>query len=447
MLSKIIAVLKDLPGELVHHILGHIATPKEGYALAPCATVSDKWQQVVESLSFTEVTIHLTNASILSGETTPQTLANIISGTRLRSLRKLRLIIDFDPLSFTSVTDSLQRRMKLGSDFVDVVDGFVDTMNSWKREALFDLEIHEEQSCGHHLNHFGSDFVHGPRRSIQCVRSIRLMEYNCDRCRCCSYRGLLSYLCTAMSGSGSLDGITYEYQERVPRNRAIHYERWDFLPLGLKSLTIINNEQSGDEREIVLAHSALNRSLMNISCQLKTLRVSHSLDVVSLFLSCAISTGLNARWHHLQHISMTCAALGLNGEILEMEMTLLAKAVQQMPSIKKIELWSAKTKDQSYFSYTVDGRDARAVWEMSWDFRVSEALADAWSLTARQDTWRDLTIEVRRFVPDDGGEREPLAASAFSGERLYSADDCRKPRFGIPYSNQFEYSYEYEVWG
>ncbi|CAI0653193.1 unnamed protein product [Colletotrichum noveboracense] len=72
------------------------------------------WNQILEPYLFAEVTFRLTNASILSGDITPNTLANTIRGSRLLCSQKLRLVIDVDLSSFTTVVDYPRRRRDWG---------------------------------------------------------------------------------------------------------------------------------------------------------------------------------------------------------------------------------------------------------------------------------------------------------------------------------------------
>ncbi|KAL3304784.1 hypothetical protein RB213_015716 [Colletotrichum asianum] len=148
-LSETRVTRDDLPRELATQILEYVVAQKDDYPLAPLAAVCKLWNQILEPHLFAEGTFRLTNASILSGDITPDTLANTIRGSRLPCLKKLRLVIDVDLSSFTTIVDYPRRRMRLGADFADVMDGFFDTMAGWKRDASFDLDIHEEQSCGH----------------------------------------------------------------------------------------------------------------------------------------------------------------------------------------------------------------------------------------------------------------------------------------------------------
>ncbi|KAK1853523.1 hypothetical protein CCHR01_03840 [Colletotrichum chrysophilum] len=48
-----------------------------------------------------------------------------------------------------------------------------------------------------------------------------------------------------MKGSDHLKEISYGYQERVRRNRSIQYERWDFLPPAVESLTVRDMDEQG----------------------------------------------------------------------------------------------------------------------------------------------------------------------------------------------------------
>lgn len=93
----------DLPRELATQILEYVVVHKDDSLLAPLAAVCKLWNQILEPYLFAEVTFRLTNASILSGDITPDTLANTIRGSRLLCLQKLRLVIDVDLSSFTTI--------------------------------------------------------------------------------------------------------------------------------------------------------------------------------------------------------------------------------------------------------------------------------------------------------------------------------------------------------
>ncbi|KAK2022248.1 hypothetical protein LX32DRAFT_698811 [Colletotrichum zoysiae] len=437
-----------VPDEQLWKIMLDLSDHEEQQAMEPFVKrkMEESWERILvewKPAEARQVTFYLTNASLLSGGITPRTVANTIHGWRLLGLKKLSLVIDFDPSSFTTIIDSRQRQIRLGGAFVDVVDGIVNTLEGWKRDALFDLEIHEERSCGHHLNHFGSELVHGPRRSIDCVRSIRHAEYSYDRCRCCSYRGLLSHLCSAMSESDSLKDISYAYQERDHRNRAIQYEGWDFLPSGVRSLTVHGMDEPNDACEMLSASGVSRRTFRMIGRQLEALHVSHYMDVLSLGLT------LSLPWPHLRNLSITLSAFEMDNEVVETEMIKIAKAAREMPNIRQIELWSVCRGSASYFCYAIKKEDARAIWQMNRDFRVSEALANEWASTARHHTSQELTIEVRKVASADERRMIPpyRAATELFQQRLYAADCHAKHKFGIPYSQRFEYAREYDIWG
>lgn len=339
--------------------------------------------------------------------------------------------------------------MRLGADFADVMDGFFDTMATWKRDASFDLNIHEEQSCGHHLNHLGSKLAQGTLRTVHCVRSIRHLEFNCDRCRCCSYRGLLSYLCSAMKGSDHLKEISYGYQERVRRNRSIQYERWDFLPPAVESLTVRDIDEQG---YWCRPSTVFRTSLLSARHQLRTFCCSNAMDA-SLLKGPRL---VLLRWPFLQHLSMNFFGLGLEADesLFDPLMIMMAEAARGMPKIKLLELWftgqKIKARDAGHFCYTVN-KNAHAVWSMNREFRLSDILKSEWDTTAREHTSRGLTTEVRRtnFVPGDVVEALSPAreAAALFSERSYAADPSPKQMFKISYENRFEYRQEYEIWG
>ncbi|KAH0429076.1 hypothetical protein CcaCcLH18_08703 [Colletotrichum camelliae] len=446
-LSEIRATETGLLPELVTQILEYVVFQQDDRQLAPLAAVCRLWNQILEPYLFAEVTFRLTNASILSGDITPDTLANTIRGSRLLCLKKLRLVIDLDLSSFTAISDYPRRRMRLGADFADVMDGFFDTMASWKRDASFDLDIHEERSCGHYLNHLESKLAQGTLRTVHCVRSIRYLEFNCDRCRCCSYRGLLSYLCSVMKGSDHIKEISYGYQERVDRNRSIQYERWDFLPPAVESLSVHNMDE---QRPWCRPSTVFRISLLSARHQLKSFSCSNAIDA-SLLQG---PRSVLLRWPFLQHLSMTFFGLGQH-IFVDTLMIMMAEVARGMPQIKLLELWftgqEIRGRGAGYFCYTVDNKKARAVWSMNRDFELSENLTSAWDITARQHTSRGLTTEVRRtdIAPGDMTRALPPAreAAAFFSERSYAADPSQKQKFEISYEHRFEYRQEYEIWG
>uniref|UniRef100_L2FVA3 F-box domain-containing protein n=1 Tax=Colletotrichum fructicola (strain Nara gc5) TaxID=1213859 RepID=L2FVA3_COLFN len=82
-----------LPSELRLQILEYLLALKPE-RLAPYTTFCRPWQHRIEPILFEEVTLYVTTANILSGKTTPSTLADIIRGPRIQDLKKLSIVID-----------------------------------------------------------------------------------------------------------------------------------------------------------------------------------------------------------------------------------------------------------------------------------------------------------------------------------------------------------------
>ncbi|KAK2729840.1 hypothetical protein CKAH01_10005 [Colletotrichum kahawae] len=165
------AAWDDLPDELRLHILGYLTHDKGNRA--PYGSTCRQWQSIMESFIFQEVTFYVTNASILSGSHTPQKLATILSGPRLKFLNKLRLIINIDMITFTSISDVKMQRIKLGTGLVDVIDGFMNVLRDWNHEPSFDLEVNDLMDCGHRLIEYGSDlWLRRHLRPVECVRAL-----------------------------------------------------------------------------------------------------------------------------------------------------------------------------------------------------------------------------------------------------------------------------------
>lgn len=206
-ITTTVKMWKLLPNELRLQILEYLLALKPE-RLAPYTTFCRPWQHRIDPILFEEVTLYVTTANILSGKTTPSTLADIIRGPRIQDLKKLSIVIDFDPSSFTIVTDGPRRQMQLGAAFADVIDGTFDAMRGWRRDQVyFHLGIHEKRSCGHHLIHYGSKLADLQGKTIDCVRSIRHLEYIVDICRCCSLRGLPAMIFSTIS----TDPLVTEY--------------------------------------------------------------------------------------------------------------------------------------------------------------------------------------------------------------------------------------------
>lgn len=213
-----------LPNELRLQILEYLLALKPE-RLAPYTTFCRPWQHRIEPILFEEVTLYVTTANILSGKTTPSTLADIVRGPRIQDLKKLSIVIDFDPPSSTIVTDGPRRQMQLGAAFADAIDGTFDAMRGWRRDQVcFHLDIHEKRSCSHHLIHHGSKLADLQGKTIDCVRSIRHLEYIVDRCRCCSFRGLPAMICSTISTDPWV--TEYGFDRRDP---AMFEEEFDFL--------------------------------------------------------------------------------------------------------------------------------------------------------------------------------------------------------------------------
>ncbi|KAF3800436.1 hypothetical protein GCG54_00014235 [Colletotrichum gloeosporioides] len=322
----------SLPNELKLQILEYLLAQKPD-RLAPYTTFCRPWQHRIEPILFEEVTLYVTTANILSGKTTPSTLADIIRGPRTQDLKKLNIVIDFDPSSFAIVTDGPRRQGQLCAAFTDVIDGTFDAMRDWKREQVFfDLEIHEERSCGHHLIHYGSKLADRQGKTIDCVRSIRHKEYNAIRCRCCSFRGLLSMICSTMSKE--LRDIEFGFQRRDISNLSIFEEGFDFVPSGLKSLTVRNLTPSGYDpydRRYGWFYPC-SSSIVKVSRSLETLQIS---DPVENILGGRFGDIPNAPnlpwWPNLRSLSVTSTRLRDFASDAQAELDYMAEVAERMP--------------------------------------------------------------------------------------------------------------------
>ncbi|KAK2058511.1 hypothetical protein LY76DRAFT_654937 [Colletotrichum caudatum] len=198
----------------------------------------------------------------------------------------------------------------------------------------------------------------------------------------------------------------------------MQYEGWDFLPSGVKFLTIHGMVEPNDASEMLSASGVSRRTFRMISRQLETLHVSHYMDALSLGLKFSL------QWPHVRDLSITLSAFEMNSEAVETEMVKIAKAARELPDIRQIEFWSVCGGNASYFCYAINKEDARAMWQMNRDFRVSEALANEWASTARQHTSQELRMEVRKMASADERRMIPpyRAATEFFQQRLYAAD-------------------------
>ncbi|KAH0421565.1 hypothetical protein CcaCcLH18_13358 [Colletotrichum camelliae] len=364
----------SLPNELRFQILESLLALKPD-RLAPYATLCRPWQHRIEPILFEEVTLYVTTANILSGKTTPSTLADMIRGPRTKDLKKLKIVIDFDPTSFTIVTDALKRRVQLGAAFADVIDGTFEAMRGWTREqTFFDLEVHEERSCGHHLIHYGGKLAGRHEKTIDCVRSIRHKEYNADRCGCCSYRGLLSMVCSTMSKE--LRDIEFGFQRCDIRNLSIFKEGFNFVPSGLKALTVRNMAPAGydpyDRR--YGRFYPCSSSIVKVSRNLETLQIS---DPVENLLGGEFGFIPKAPdfpwWPNLKSLSVTSTRLRDFASDAQAEPDCMAEVAQRMPQLRWLELWCIGTNiahldNAGRLLYRVNPCDAHLSWEAGWNF-------------------------------------------------------------------------------
>ncbi|CAI0651649.1 unnamed protein product [Colletotrichum noveboracense] len=167
-------VWDHLPNELRLQILGCLA--HEDGNRASYGSVCRQWLQIMEPYIFEDITFYVTNDSVLSGSHTPQKLAAALRGPRLKYLKTLRLVVDIDLFTFTSISHAHSQRMQLGAAFVEVVDGFVDVLRDWKEDAYFELQVYDIADCGHHLLEYGSVLLSNDnQRTIQCVAALRSM--------------------------------------------------------------------------------------------------------------------------------------------------------------------------------------------------------------------------------------------------------------------------------
>ncbi|KAI8169788.1 hypothetical protein K4K49_010945 [Colletotrichum sp. SAR 10_70] len=102
-----------MPNELRLQILGYLA--HEDGDRASYGSVCRQWLQIMEPYIFEDITFYVTNASVLSGSHTPQKLVAALRQPRLKYLKTLRLVVDIDLFTFTSIyhAHSQPRRMPM----------------------------------------------------------------------------------------------------------------------------------------------------------------------------------------------------------------------------------------------------------------------------------------------------------------------------------------------
>lgn len=377
-----------LPRELFLSILEDIRTARDRN-LTSCIMVCRTWRTLFEKFNFENLSVEVTNATLWRARCEANNVAagRLIAaprseilllrdamdrGERLKWLKTLRIVINFEAPSTRTQEDRLQH------DFVKRIDEFFALLKDWEDKATFDLEIREEPSCGHHLAHYGSNLIrtdkarlsidfptsNTSRRWIKCVKSIRHVELCYDRCHCCKYRGLLSIICSNMSER--LESIKYMFRERNLKDASMNNEKWDFVPPSVKHLSICNVDESGNPPRPDLV---LPQSLRNVAVQLETLDVSKFVDAA--FLLPALPLNRHISWPSLKFLTLTMFSLCGEGHgDPSVQLALVAEAALQMPNLKKMQLWSAPREGGNdaagYFRYEVEGEGGRARGYASW---------------------------------------------------------------------------------
>ncbi|KAJ3962580.1 hypothetical protein N0V92_000649 [Colletotrichum tropicale] len=425
-----------LPNELRLQILECVLALKPE-RLAPYTTICRPWQDRIEAILFEEVTLYVTNANILSGKTTASTLAEIIRGTRIQDLKKLNIVVDFDPTSVNLVTDALQCRKELGAAFANVIDGTFEAMRGWKREqASFDLEIHEERSCGHHLIHHGSKLAARQENNIDCVRSIRHKEYNADRCHCCSYRGLLSIICSTMSKE--LRDIEFGFQRRDIKKLSIFEEGFEFVPAGVKSITVKNMTPRGfglyDFMYYDFRVYPCSPSIVKVSQNLETLHISDPIENFLAGGSNSIIQTLDLRWWpNLKSLSVTSIQLRDFMFNTQLELDRMAEVARRMPQLRRLEFWCMAIRDERLdyagrFLYRVNQDGAHLSWEagLNHGYRFDW---NPWRKVAQLHGAKMLNIIDSHLESTDGSDLDPYQKLLkFFETRLYSGKEVQKSK-------------------
>lgn len=351
----------SLPAELKAEILQYVVAQQPD-SLAQYATVCRVWQDIIEPILFAEVTLYVTSASISSGRTTASTLNKYVSGPRKRELKKLRLVVDFDPLDFPNIVGA-SRRPEFKATFVDIIDSFVNTLSRWKDVSL-DLEIIEKNSCSRELLHRGSNLLQRPKQLIKCVRSIRHLEFNAEECHIQgSHKGFLLLLCSRMSDN--LTELRYGFELKDPHLSESYQETCSFVPKSVKSLTIRNMDQRAF---LQIGGIFTKESLKRVSMQLETLHVSHYVDARALFESFLSGNHIGPpRWPNLRRLSITFSGFQrwVPHQLGEDPMVWIAMTAREMPRLQRLDVWSPKTNHQydHFFRYWIEGGRAHVLWD------------------------------------------------------------------------------------
>ncbi|KAF0331978.1 hypothetical protein GQ607_001098 [Colletotrichum asianum] len=402
----------SLPAELKTQILQHIIAQQPS-SLAQYATVCRVWQDIIEPILFAEVTLYVTSTSILSRGTTASTLDKYISGPRKRELKNLRLVIDFDPLDFPNIpVGAFSPRLEFKARFVDIIDSFVDTLSKWK-DMSFDLEIIEMNSSSRLLLHRGSNLLQQPKKLIECVRSIKHLEFNAERCHIrCSHGGFLSLLCSRMSDN--LTELHYGFDQKNPDLAELYEDTCSFVPKSVKSLTIRNLDQRACLR--LRVDLGAKMALDRVSMQLEALHVSHYVDAQALFSTFSSGNSISPlAWPNLRRLSITLYEFRYFNFPDRSQDPLLwtACAALEMPRLQRLDVWFPKINHRHgrYFRYWIEGGRAHVLWDMGFRAGMRQYLFNAWDAVARFHTSRPLDTDIRTMNSAEAGDEDPLQAS------------------------------------
>ncbi|EQB54219.1 hypothetical protein CGLO_05973 [Colletotrichum gloeosporioides Cg-14] len=411
------AVWDDLPDELRLQILGYLTHDKGNRA--PYGSTCRQWQVVMEPFIFEEVTFHVTNASILSGSHTPEKLATILSGPRLKFLKKLRLIIAIDMVTFTSIYDMQMQRRKLGTGLVDVIDGFMDVLRDWGHEASFDLEINDVIDCGHHLIEYGSDlWLRENLQPVECVRALRRLSNigpSMD-CNVGDYEDsdLLNLILRTMSSSMkelSVGCERHACQSMTAFGRILPVRPF---PPGLTRLIMRNVAPPRDWND--------DPAWSVLSNRLEELHVDYAVwewGEIPLRTLCEGQEGSEPlTWPKMRHLTWGRVPLAETpDEILQ----LVAKAAERMPRLESLGLWGdsypgphfhLRTTLAAHFLYSAREDSATALYESTGESQPSQDTRNAWERVATLKGRAGLEFELRSLSNFDYMETFPSAAAA-----------------------------------
>lgn len=396
-------VWDHLPNELRLQILGYLA--HEDGDRASYGSVCRQWLQIMEPYIFEDITFYITNDSVLSGSHTPQKLAAALRGPRLRYLKTLRLVVDIDLFTFTSISHAHSQRMQLGAAFVEVVDGFVDVLRDWKEDACFELQVYDVADCGHHLLEYGSVLSSNDnQRTIQCVAALRTMIHMEGSAQCHnmdSFRNLSGVghprLSNMLLWNMSSNMKELSYGSKGTYDTFLEDINPEVYPPGLISLETRNASIHRDWQAAVLAPMLERLHLGN-----EDVRYEY---FTGFCQGHAHGNVPPLSWPKLKYVSWG----RLPPTYMPNEMLLhMAHAAGRMPMLKSVDLWGDErntmhpnleedeiTPLDAHFQCTIDEKFVTAVFKTTGESQLDDSVRDAWRAMAEQRS-RQLHFEVEQ---------------------------------------------------